>query len=513
MSVSSASSASMALPGLSGYDFTGIVDKLVQAYKLPETRMTDQQSKLQIQKDAWRDVNTRLSSLEKTLTALRDATTWTATKASSSDTSIVSVTTGTNAAQGTSTVVVDQLAAQEIVVSKAVTIADTATSLSGLTPAWTGTGSWNFHINDKLVTVNTGSTSGGAPSLADIRDAINNAAAEVTASVLQVGSDASGTPQYRLSINGSKMGAANRTAFTDDTGILASLGISLASGKATVLDPANPDYLNAGGYTQIAQDATVHVNGLLLSSSSNTIASAIPGITLNLNGADSGKTVTVTVTADSSVAQTAVKAFVDQYNSTQDFIATKLSYDQDTKKTGDLFGDPVLQGIQERLRGMVTGFQNNPTGDYKSLADVGIGTSSDNYGKDAKVDFDTSKFQTAVTDNWQSVANLFGAPYGGVTPVTTTSGTIYAQGLGNIMEEYLHPMVMYQGSLTQTQDGLGQQIEDIKNRIQEFDARAAAYEERMRLKFANLEGILAGLNAQNAWLTNQVNAMTSQSKK
>ncbi len=93
----------------------------------------------------------------------------------------------------------------------------------------------------------------------------------------------------------------------------------------------------------------------------------------------------VKVSADYSEAQKAVQAFVDQYNSVMAFIQDKLKYDKDTKAKGDLFADPTLQGIQSRLRNMVAGSMNNPTGPFKILAEIGITTSSDNFGKSASL--------------------------------------------------------------------------------------------------------------------------------
>ena len=112
-----------------------------------------------------------------------------------------------------------------------------------------------------------------------------------------------------------------------------------------------------------------------------------------------------------------------------------------------------------------------------------------------------------MTTNAQSVANLFGAAAGGVTPSKDTSNT---QGLANILENYLHPMVMYGGSFALKQTGYDTQLSDLKTQISDFETRATAYQAQQKLKFANLESILAGLNSQGASLTSMITSLDSQ---
>ena len=482
MSVSSttATNVSNALSGLSGYDFSGIVDSLVSVYKLPETRMVTKQTTIQTTKDAWRDVNTRISALEATLTGLSDSTTWTATQVTSSNTNLLSATTGINAVQGVYNIKVINTAQAQTVTStlQAVSSATVATTLTA--------GTFTITIGGVAKTV---SVSAG-DSLQTIADSINNAKAGVSATVVQV------TGGYQLAITTRQTGSTNAASFANVTGtVLTDLGI------------LNGSILNE---SQTAQDAKLTINGIQnITSATNTVTSVIPGVTLNINGADNGvSNITLNVTADNSTAQTKIKAFVDQYNSTMDFIETKLSYDSITKKTGDLLGDQTLQGIQEHLRSLVSGTLNNPTGPYLTLSSIGVSTSGQDYGKDATLSFDTSKFATAMAANPQSVANLFGAAAGGVTPITGTTNT---QGLANILENYLHPMVMYGGSFATQQSGYDTQLTDLKTQIADFETRATAYQAQQKLKFANLETILAGLNSQGSWLTSQINAMNAQS--
>lgn len=480
-------STNLSLPGLSGYDFSGIVSKLVQVYSMPEQKMLDEQSALQIKKDAWRDVNTRLQSLDSTLTALKDAITWTATTATASS-SVITPTTGTNATPGTYTVDVTNVAAAHTVVSAKQAVASDTTPIPGLATTET------FTINSIMVTVNS-STAGQPPSLQDFANAINLAGVGVTASVVQT--DTSPT-NYQLSLVSKKTGTANAMTFIDGADkVLETLGIFDSVTHALASDTTN----GTGGTSKAAADAALVVNGIHITSSSNSVTGAISGVTLNLSDKVTGAT--VTVASDNSVPQKKIQDFVDQYNSTMDFIAQKLSYDKDTKKKGDLFGDAKLQMIQERLRNIVGGLQVNQTSPYHSMSDIGISTSATDYGKSATLSFDTTKFSTAMSTNSQSVANLFGASNGGITPST-------ASGMANVMHNFLYPEISYNGGIDQTKNNLDTQITDLTTRITDFEEKVKDYQTRMQIKFANLESVLSGLNSQGSWMATQVNALTSQ---
>ena len=90
-----------------------------------------------------------------------------------------------------------------------------------------------------------------------------------------------------------------------------------------------------------------------------------------------------------------------------------------------------MQGIQARLRRIVTATQNISSEPYLTLSSIGIKTIS---AADAKLALDTVKFNKAMEENPQSVANLFGAPAGGVTPDKTP---VNGPGLANILKAYL----------------------------------------------------------------------------
>ena len=120
--------------------------------------------------------------------------------------------------------------------------------------------------------------------------------------------------------------------------------------------------------------------GQVQQSRSNVVQSAIPGLQLTLKATG---TTSVTVGApspDNSAVKGKIQAFVDQYNSTVDFIRSELTEkrvpnattDADARK-GPLFADTQLTGMLSQLRAIVSD-KTGIGGTVKALADIGVTT-------------------------------------------------------------------------------------------------------------------------------------------
>ncbi|MCL5062007.1 MAG: flagellar filament capping protein FliD [Nitrospirae bacterium] len=155
---------------------------------------------------------------------------------------------------------------------------------------------------------------------------------------------------------------------------------------------------------QAAQDAVIKVDNTTITKSSNTITDAIQGVTMNLLKADTSSTVTLTVSSDTSGAKTAVKSFVDSYNTVIKFINDQLSYDPKLKKANPLLGDPTLVEIRRKLGDIVSGrIPGLSSSSYTNLSQIGI-TSDKTTGK---LTMDDSKVSAALNSNPDAVAKLF----------------------------------------------------------------------------------------------------------
>lgn len=246
------------------------------------------------------------SSLEKfqtANTALNDAALFKSTTAVSSSTDLT-VSTTTGAAAGIYKISVSQLAqAQSIRTTTPVTdskaIQGNSNSERTLVIKQDGK---DKPLEIKLTSEQT--------SLEGLRDAINNADGGVSASIVKVKDN-----DYQLVLTSSETGLENQM----------SVSVQGDDKLNQFISFNNPD-VTGNNVEQIveAQDAKLSVNGINIERSSNTITDAPQGITLNLTKVVDDVTITVNKSDEKSTS--AIKAWVEAYNSLVDTIGSLTKY-------------------------------------------------------------------------------------------------------------------------------------------------------------------------------------------
>lgn len=218
-----------------------------------------------------------------------------------------------------------------------------------------------------------------------------------------------GTAQFKVSEDGGVTWGADDTYGTStsataiwdeinssDQGVeIAFSSGTFAAGDRFYIDVFNPEL-------QEAQDASLMIDNVYMTKSSNTVTDAIEGVTLNLQAADSTKTVDLTITNDIDSVSASIKEFVTQYNTVMQNIQDQFTYNADLKKAGLLMGDNTLLNMQSKLRSIISSQNNLLTGDYKTLSQIGI--KSDRTGL---LVVDDSKLTDALTNDFEGISELF----------------------------------------------------------------------------------------------------------
>jgi len=287
-------------PGIgSGLDVNNIVTQLMNVEKQPLTLLDQKEASFQAQLSAYGTLRGALSSFQSAVSGLDSLSTFQGITAKAADSSIVSASATTSSAAGAHDIDVTQLAQAQslLAVGQAST---SATIGSGTTTTLTfdfgtisgGTLSNGLYSGASFTQDGT-QTSGSVTidssnnSLQGIRDAINNANIGARASIVN---DGSGTP-YRLTVTGTGTGASHNLR----------IGVNGDAAIARLLA------YDAGGVqnltqTQAAQDAKLTLDGVSVSSASNTVTDALEGVTLQL--AAKGTT-QVTIARDTTAVRTA----------------------------------------------------------------------------------------------------------------------------------------------------------------------------------------------------------------
>jgi len=459
----------------SGLKLSDILDSLTAAEKATLTPITKQQSSYTAKLSAYGTLNSALVSFQTANTALSKADLFTATTTTSTSDAFSATTTG-NAIAGKYTISVTQLAQAQTLTTGAQkdSKAAIATSASTLTIQQGG--------DKKPVTIDI---SAANSSLTGIRDAINNAKAGVSASVINVGNG-----EYRLSITSNDTGADN--AMT--------LSVSGDSALQGVLGYNGNSSDKSNGMTEsvTAQNSKLTVNNVAIENSSNTISNALEDITLNLSDVTTGNQ-TLTIAQDNTKAQTAIKDWVTAYNALQDTFSSLTKYtavdpgaDAQDTSNGALIGDSTLRTIQTQLKSVLSNTLSSSS--YKTLAQIGV-TSDPSTGQ-LKVDDD--KLAAALKKDASGVGELIVGD-GKKTGITTN--------IGSNLTSWLSSSGIIQAAKDGVSKTLNKLTKDYNAASDIIDAKVARY----KAQFTQLDVMMTSLNSTSSYLTQQFES-TSSSK-
>lgn len=354
----------------SGFDIKGIITAILNAEHLPVDRLQTKQSGLDARKAAYNDLSSKLTALRTALQDLTSQSTVSSRTATSSDTSVFTASAATGADLGAHEIEVQTLARSHKVRSISVANRFDPAVADGTITIQSGSRS--------PITVNV-SAAAGNNSLVGVRDAINSANQGVTASVVNDGSG------DLLVVRSTNTGTANALTVTDTT---------------------NLDLDTAPHVLETAANATAVVDGVTVSSASNTLTTAIAGVTVTLVSAKIGTKLALTVGADTGKVTNSVKSFVDAYNAVASLLKSQFSADPKTGKAGVLAGDALLRRVQDTLASSVSsGVSGIPSTDLTTLGAIGISIE----GSSGQLKIDDAKLSSALSDHFDQVGRLFAA--------------------------------------------------------------------------------------------------------
>lgn len=391
--------ATLTASGLgSNLDVEGLVTQLMSVERKPITALDKPAASYQAKLTAFGSLKSSLASFQTALSGLTSPAGFNIFAASVTDSSVLQATPGTSANAGKYSVEVKTLAqAQKI-------STDPATSAFASANATVGTGTLTIQLgtNNSGVFTANGNTAAknitidsSNNTLTGIRNAINAANAGVTASVINDG----GT--YRLVIGANDTGTTNslKISVSDSDGNSADTsGLS-----ALAYDPAGSTGSGKSmKQTLAASDATLTIDGIDVTSASNTVKNAIDGVTLNLTKTNLGSPTTLAITRNSAGIRTAIENLVKAYNNTTTTLKNLSSYDATTQKAGELLGDATLGSVQRQLRSILNTPLASAGGGLSSLSDIGV-----SFLKTGMLSIDFTKLESVVNDPTKDISTLF----------------------------------------------------------------------------------------------------------
>ena len=383
----------------SGLDLSGLVTNLINAERSPvDSRLNRQESNLTTDLSGVGLMRGALSSFQGSLSSLSTADGFSNRTITNSNTGDISATVTNDASLGSYSIEVSKLASAQSLASSPYTSVGDEVGTGTLQIKFgtiTGPGFTSFKAdaNSAIQTITVDSTNN---TLSGLKDYINSNEFGVTASIVNDGTG------YRLALLSDNTGANAAMEITvTDTGDASNIdtnGLSNFAYNATVQNVLQ---------TQTAADANLTINGLPVTSATNTLDEAIEGVTLNLTSeTDAGSPAQIVISEESGQISLAIKDLVTGFNSMLSTLNDLGSSNPETGEVGILAGDSTLRNFTYQIRNVLTSPVDGLTGEIRALVDLGITTQSD-----GTLSINSSKFDAAVKANPLDALALF-APVG-----------------------------------------------------------------------------------------------------
>ena len=471
----------------SNLDANSIISQLMQLEQRPLIVLNQREASYQAKLSAFGTIKGALSALQSAARAISAAAAFSVRKATVADSTIFTATASTTAASGSYDVEVRNLAQAQ----KLRTIGVSATSALGSGALTLAFGTYRTVDADNVVfdanaskPSRTITVAAGTDKLSDIRDAINNAGAGVTASIVGDGASA------HLFVASNDTGLANQLRITvddNDGNDTDASGLSILAYDAVKTAGVS----GAKNLTEFAsaEDSRVVINGIAITSASNAITKAIDGATLTLlKESDAGVTTKLTVANDNAAVKSAIDAFVKAYNDANKTLRDATKFDAAAKKGSTLTGDSTVLAVQSRLRDVLSAAVEGAAG-FTRLSDIGIA-----FQLDGSLATDSAKLQTALSDPNKSVASLFIA-----------NGA--SQGIAARIDAVTSGMLSSTGLLAGRTDGIDSSIKDIGKRREAIERRLEAVEKRYRAQFTALDTLISSMTNTASFLQQQLSSL------
>jgi flagellar hook-associated protein 2 len=356
----------------------------------PRAILERNQSKVSTELDAIKFLETNLTAFSSYLTELSSPDLFAQRTASSSDESVVSITTTNAATLATYQVEAKQLAqAHTLVANKSYSSPSDTVSNGTLEIALAG--------QTHTIVIDASNN-----TLEGLQNVINSGNYGVSASIIN------NAGSYQMMFTSKETGAAGEMSISGLT-----------------------DF-DTAGYTTTAeaQDAVMSLNGLTVSSNSNEFDGVVEGVSFTLNSVSIGSPKTLSVGQDTGKVSETITSFVGVYNQLQTIFDELGSYDKSSLTTaeleseeykfyGDLAGNSVLRSVQDQVKASISGAISELNSSYNTLTSVGI-----SFDRKGVLQLDEAVLNGVIASDMQALSNLFSKGGTAEDPlINVTAGT------------------------------------------------------------------------------------------
>lgn len=413
-------------PGIgSGLDIASMVDAMVKSDLAHiQARHDKKLTSVNTEISAVGQVRSMLATLQTTLTNLSDMSQFYKMKQTISEPGYFTASVTEQAQPGVYQIQVQALA-QSQTLSSAYFANSSAALGSGTITINFGTYSsdlTSFTANPQVQQLNI-TVAPGSDSLTAICDAINATNAGVTACIVQ---DSLGA---RISLMSTQTGVDYAMQITSD---IAALNYDPTTNNASLTQNTT------------AQNSLVQINGILINQNSNQLENVLNGITLNLQEADTTKTISLTVERNQEHMSACINEFVKKYNDCITLLNNATGYNKETKKGEYFQGDMQIRNLKSDLYNALVNFTPPSSSPIQSLADIGVTTA-----RGGLLEINQEQLNEAINNNYNAIGALFAKSISATDPNIQVAymGTQAAAGTYDVIINEYTPGTSLSGTI------------------------------------------------------------------
>src|SRR5690625_1542794 len=493
----------------SGMDIEAMVNKLMEAERMPLTKMYQQQTTLEWKRDAFREINSKLLELDNMMLDMKFSTTYKPKTATSSQESAVTAIAASSASNGSYEIEVTQLATSAMNVYTindenfdTKTIIGTGENIREFTfTTFNEDGSTEDHTFE----IDEGDTL--QQVLKKIEDASDNRVrAFYDESSNNVVIESTRTGNYSSTENENDIFESNFILDILNTGV-----------RGSESNPDSGSELISVNKISGKDAVFTYNNGLTIESKDNHYT--LNGITFEFNNV-TNENARITVSTDVEQSFDNIMKFVEKYNEAIEIMNTsqlekknrdfppltdeqkeEMTEDQIKKweekaKSGLLRGESAIKDGMYTLRQSLQSVVETG-GEYTLLSHIGI-TTTKNYLDGGKLEVDEEKLKAALRENPDDVYKLF-----------SNSSDGNDRGLINRFDDALDDtrkkIVEKAGNSSHALDNylIGKEMKQLNERVSSFERRMIQVEQRYWNQFTQMEKAISQLNQQSSSLFSQ----------
>jgi len=256
---------------------------------------------------------------------------------------------------------------------------------------------------------------------------------------------------------------------------------------------------------QTASNANLTVDGVSISSASNSVKDAIAGVTLDLlaptalDASGNSVSASINLSRDPSSVKTKVQTLVSSYND----VISMLGVVSDPKSTvdtygGTLVGNSIVSTIRAQVRNMVIGNSNSPSGSMTALRDIGVSVD-----KNGQLQIDANKLDGALNTQFDDVVKMLSNNQENQTKFNPVAAGIAGESF-KTLDTILDPIGGTLATLDQNQtakiNAYQKQMDALQTRLQEILTRYVN-------QFSAMDSLVGSANSLRTSLTSSFAGM------